>query len=199
MDGTEKDRARTEERLKAAAIRVWSEHGFHGAPVQRIAAAAGANVSLINRYFGGKEGLLLAVVGDLIARKQSGALGYAEQLTLEAEVLEYLRFRYREDRADEPAVRLIISELAVNAAFRAQALRSLTYAQDANFSARLARLQAAGAIRPGASVEELFRTIGLFSFSAAFVEGALLGLPPQDTDRLFVAFAGMIATGFGSA
>ncbi len=44
----------------------FSELGLEGARVDRIAASAGMNKALINYHFRGKEGLYLAVLGDLL-------------------------------------------------------------------------------------------------------------------------------------
>jgi AcrR family transcriptional regulator len=51
----------TKQRILAAATEEFSEHGFAGARVDRIAEQAGANKSLIYSYFGNKEALFAAV------------------------------------------------------------------------------------------------------------------------------------------
>ena len=52
----------TREKLVAAARRFFAEHGYERATVRAIAAEAGVNPALINRYFGGKEELFAASV-----------------------------------------------------------------------------------------------------------------------------------------
>lgn len=190
------NRSETETRLKVAALRVWSRYGFHGAPVKMIADESGINVSLINRYFDGKEGLLLALIEDMIKEKQTGDLDYPPQKTLEKEVLLYLRFRYREDIRRQDAIRIIISELAINSSFREKALASLTYAADENFRDRLERLKETGKITHSANVQDIFRQISLFSFSCSFIEGLILKLSECDTDRMITSFAKMLSQEF---
>ena len=184
-----RDRQSTEQRLRNAAVEVWSEHGFHGAPVSAIAERAGANVSLINRYFGGKQGLLLAIVQGMIDQKQTGEVDYPPQESLSDEILEYLRFRYREDMRLQHTVRIVISEMSTNREFRNNALTSLTYAADENFRARLKGLRERGVLSPSTDIEALFRQISLFSFSANFIEGMILEMPAQVTDGIFVGFS----------
>lgn len=46
------------ERILAAAVHAFAVHGFHGATTRSIAAAADVNISMINYYFGSKQGLL---------------------------------------------------------------------------------------------------------------------------------------------
>lgn len=52
----------TRERLLACARQLFSERGYAATSTREIAAAAGCNISLIAHYFGGKEGLLHALL-----------------------------------------------------------------------------------------------------------------------------------------
>ncbi len=194
---SERDRATTEERLKEAAIAVWSCHGFDGSSVKDIAEAAEANVSLVSRYFGGKEGLLLTILNEMIVEKQEGQLDYAPQETLEAEVFEYLRHRYRADMESEAFIRVVISKIVVDRAFRDQALKSLTYASDENFRQRLSTLQSNGKIREDADLTMIFRQIGLISFSASLTEGIILEKSKAETEKVLQEAAAMIGMRFG--
>ena len=53
---------RTRVAILAAARDCFSETGYDGTGLRAIAARAGANVALIQRYFGSKEGLFLAAI-----------------------------------------------------------------------------------------------------------------------------------------
>lgn len=194
---SERDRATTEQRLKEAAIAIWSKRGFDGSSVKDIAEAAEANVSLVNRYFGGKEGLLLTILNEMIVDKQEGKLDYTPQETLEAEVFEYLRHRYRADMDNEAFVRVVVSKIVVDRAFRDQALKSLTYASDENFRERLSALKSNRKIREDADLTMIFRQIGLISFSASLTEGMILGKPCAETEIALREAAAMIGERFG--
>ena len=61
-----RDAEATKRRLLEAAIAEFSAYGIAGARVDRIAAAAGANKSLIYSYFGSKEELFEAVTTALL-------------------------------------------------------------------------------------------------------------------------------------
>lgn len=60
--------------LIANAIEIFGRDGFHAASTRAIADAAGVNISQISYYFGGKEGLYLAIFGE-IARHMQQRLG----------------------------------------------------------------------------------------------------------------------------
>ncbi len=57
-----RDRKATEHALLMAASRLFAEKGYENTRTLEIAKEAGANEALIGRYFGGKEGLLSAVL-----------------------------------------------------------------------------------------------------------------------------------------
>ena len=54
------------ERILTAAAAEFARHGFSGARVERIAAAAGVNKQLLFHYFGSKSGLQGAVLRSLL-------------------------------------------------------------------------------------------------------------------------------------
>ena len=62
--GRERNADATRADLLRAAKRRFTVFGYERTTVREIAADAGANVSLINRYFGSKDGLLAAVLAE---------------------------------------------------------------------------------------------------------------------------------------
>ena len=54
----------------ASAIAIFGRDGFHAASTRAIADAAGVNISQISYYFGGKEGLYLAVFDEISVHMQ---------------------------------------------------------------------------------------------------------------------------------
>ena len=62
-----RDAGATRAAILAAAKRHFAKSGYDGAFLRDIAADAGADAALINRYFGGKEGLFAAALKDSIA------------------------------------------------------------------------------------------------------------------------------------
>ncbi len=191
-----KDRAETEARLKQAAADVFSAHGYDGASVKQVADSAGVNVSLINRYFGGKEGLFLSMIEELVQQKQGGELGYPPQPDLRSEIFEYLEFRLRADVANDQLTRILISKVAVDATFSKRVRKMLDSEVDKNLRARFFDLQSNGRIPADRDIDQLFRMISDYSFSANFLGYAVLGRSRRAIRRDFEAFARTCARGF---
>ena len=62
-----RDAEATRAAILAAAKRHFAKSGYDGAYLRDIASDAGADAALINRYFGGKDGLFAAALKDSIA------------------------------------------------------------------------------------------------------------------------------------
>src|SRR3954452_20437122 len=58
------DAAASRQALLDAAAALFDERGYERATIREIGERAGVDAALIARYFGGKEGLYLAVLGD---------------------------------------------------------------------------------------------------------------------------------------
>jgi AcrR family transcriptional regulator len=67
---SEQQSSETYRRLIAAASEIFARHGYSGARVRQIAAAAQVNLAAVNYYFGGKEGLYRATLRFLAGRSQ---------------------------------------------------------------------------------------------------------------------------------
>ena len=61
----------TKERLLSSALELFAVHGYHGTSLRDISGAAGVNVSLISRYFQGKQGLYQSCFQILYSKIES--------------------------------------------------------------------------------------------------------------------------------
>jgi AcrR family transcriptional regulator len=59
---------RTKRRLLQAAIRLFSDRGFHGVSVDEIVARAKSNKRMVYHYFGSKNDLYLAALVEVFTR-----------------------------------------------------------------------------------------------------------------------------------
>ncbi|QBI52097.1 TetR/AcrR family transcriptional regulator [Streptomonospora litoralis] len=62
--GRARDREATRQRILDSARDLFTREGYAQVSSRRIAAEAGVNVALINRYFGAKRGLLAEVIAE---------------------------------------------------------------------------------------------------------------------------------------
>lgn len=96
-----RDAERSREALLAAALDEFSARGFAGARVQDIATKAGLNKQLINYYFGGKEGLYMALQQSWLERE--------EAIIPPDGTLEDVAVAYLQDALDDPRMsRLLV-------------------------------------------------------------------------------------------
>ncbi len=190
-----KDRAATEARILDAARTVFSQRGYDGAGLREIAETASANLSLISRYFGGKEGLLVALTDQFAASRRQGGLSYPPQETLKDEIYNYLRAKLHEDLKDEEIIRLIISRSAIDAHFRERVVDHMDGKADRNFRERVTRLQDRGKVSPDTDIDLLFAAVMHVSFSVNFFGAMIGGRPDSEIDLLFKGFAEALALG----
>jgi AcrR family transcriptional regulator len=191
-----KDRAATEARILNAARAVFARRGYDAAGLREIAEAAQANLSLISRYFGGKEGLLTALTDQFVASRREGKLSYPPQDTLEDEIYSSLHEKLRDDLKDEDIVRLIVSRAAIDGEFREKGRVHSDGLADENFRIRVGRLQDNGKVSPDINIDLLFAGVMHVSFSVNFFGAIVAGRPDTEIDALFHGFAAALAQGF---
>ena len=78
-----RDAARSTAEILRAASDEFSEHGFAGARVERIAAASATNKALLFQRFGDKQGLYRAVLDQVRSAAIASRTAFAERLASE--------------------------------------------------------------------------------------------------------------------
>jgi AcrR family transcriptional regulator len=101
MEGIAGESSSTAALILEAAITILARDGYQSLTARHVAEEAGTNLALINYYFGGKQGLLLAVY-DVLERQR-----YARQTQMYGDPDEPLSVKwrratefYRQDLAD---------------------------------------------------------------------------------------------------
>lgn len=109
--GIDMGKADCRNRLVEVGTRLFAERGLHGVSVRELSQAAGASISMISYYFGGKEGLYRSVLQEQFAcfdqieeirRQGAGPLAVLE---------EYLRWTILRHRNNPYLLRFYTSEL----------------------------------------------------------------------------------------
>lgn len=80
-----------------AAEKLFSELGYEGASTRQIAKEAGANMAMINYYFGSKEGVFMEIMGQRIAdfKHQLNEIKETEATVMEKLLLVVERYASR--------------------------------------------------------------------------------------------------------
>lgn len=98
-----RDREATTRRILEAATRLFAEHGYDHVTVRMIANEAGANVALVNRYFGSKANLFAEVIA---ARSQLESVLEGDPEGLPARLASFVARRIAAETSD-PVGRVI--------------------------------------------------------------------------------------------
>ena len=75
----EERKAQTREELLAAGDRLFREHGFHGASLDQVAAAAGYTKGAVYSNFASKEDLVLAIYERRVERSREWVAGVLDE------------------------------------------------------------------------------------------------------------------------
>jgi len=152
----------TRERILAAAVQEFSRLGYGGGRIERIAAAANANLRMIYHYFGSKEDLyvaaLEAVYGEVRAAERQLRL---ERLAPEKAMQRLVEFTFDHFLRHPEFVGLLTSENLLEGAFlkRSRVVPELTIPLMEAIRDVLGRGSEAGVFREGIDPLQLFVTL----------------------------------------
>jgi len=194
-----RDRQATEQALIAAAVSAFSEYGYEGTTTKAIAEAANCSEALIQRYFNGKEGLLLAVLqrdGGPFDSKSFFARPLCGSLRGEAkETLNHIVgiFTNEADR-----LRIVLSRVFLDRAFK-DYFNSICTRGDlkGQMIARLGRYSDAGMLDPKLDFDAAAEMLLTLSFELGFMQSQVLHVSQTERRRLLGHFAEFIARAFG--
>lgn len=104
--------------LLSAASELFAARGYEAATTQEIAAQAGCAEGLIHRYFGGKRGLLLALIDRRASQELADLVHYWPLApTLTQEYLHLLQWEIESMWQDRDFLRVILSRALVEPDF----------------------------------------------------------------------------------
>ena len=188
-----RDRARSEAALLDAAQAEFSIHGFKATTTRAIAARAGCSEGLIQNYFGGKEGLLMAVMragaDEQAAMRDTGFFDRPRASSAEAEVRELLDFITGALRRLAPRLRILFDRVLLDAGF-ARRFADMTPRRTlvASVADRLRREWPATS-----DPDRTADAIVSFGFELGFVHPELLGRDEQQVTAFAAHYASLIA------
>lgn len=172
------DSEASKEKLKKAAIDIFSQKGFKATTTRMIAKKSGVNISLISRYFGSKEKLLHVLMREHIDSHINMPLSYTPQETFEEEVYLFLTTKLNVLQDDISFARCIINEAFINSKHQKLVPQVLIDEGDPKLKQRLQLLKDKGQISKHVDIRQLSLVIGLFTQGLIF--GLLLRLCVSD-------------------
>lgn len=185
-----RDPVRTRAAILDAATQEFNAKGLNGARVDTIARCSGVNKRMIYHYFGGKEGLYVAVLEEIYAaiRQAEGDLHLGDRDPTEA-IRELVRFTWHYFIAHPEFLSLLGTENLHRARYLGQSarIRAMHSPLIAMLSHQLDRGAAMGVIRPGIDPVQLYITIasmGFFYLSNRYTLATIFGRSMDDTDSL---------------
>lgn len=148
------DAQRNTEEIRHAALQIFREHGL-GTALEQVARAAGVSKGTIYHRFGGRTGLIDAVVEDLVAKHIDGVLTAVELIEDPVERFEvYLRTIWLL-QFDEPAA----NDVLLRAQPESQLLLSLCERARGFARQLLTAAQATGHIRSDLTADDVYSLI----------------------------------------
>lgn len=148
------DAQRNVEVIRRAAVEVFRAQGL-GTPLDEVARRAGVSKGTIYHRFGGRQGLIDAVIDDLVADRIDDILAEAESIADPAEAFEtYLRRIWLLQWDDPAANDVLLRSVPDSPRLEALCLRSREVGVRL-----LAAAQRAGGIRPDLTPDDLVALI----------------------------------------
>lgn len=163
-----RDKEASKQAILRAGLDVFSKLGYDAATTKMVAAEAGLNEQLITRYFGGKSGLLLAVLEVFVEEGVNDSSYPPAAGSVEEEIRQF--FLYKHARFSElkeffrTFLPLSIVDDSIRERFEPILLRSAAVLRD-----RLARFQERNLIRADANVTDASLMICGQSFFISFM------------------------------
>jgi AcrR family transcriptional regulator len=195
----QRDRQATEDELVAAAAVAFADKGYENATTRGIAEAAGCSEGLIQRYFNGKEGLLLAVLkqeGDG-RRDRFFERPLCTSMAEEAREMMFHGMAAFAERSER--MRIVLSRVLVDRAFQAdfQRISARQRVQEA-LRQRLTRYVEAGMIDATLDLDMMTDLLLSLIFQLAFVHRELHQTEAAKIQRMIDGFAILFARGVAS-
>jgi len=182
-----KDRLQTEAELLNAAEKIFSKFGFKGATTRLIAKEANFNPALINRYFNGKYGLLIALIENKSKRAHNP--DYPDQETLQEEIKSYAEFFFDNMTEDINLFKIVIGQFMVDAKFLKR-FRNLinTVCENTQIEYRLERFIKSGQLRDKTHIEEIVNSVENMAFGTVISEIIVRDRPRLEARNEFSKF-----------
>jgi AcrR family transcriptional regulator len=181
VGGRRRDKEATKQALLAAGLQVFAERGFDAATTREVAQAAGVNEQLIQRYFGGKEGLLVAIIERFGEAERRCCAMPPPCEGVEAEIRGFLDFQLEHACEVGDFLKVALHRSLCDPEVAREMGRQFAETRVPLLRQRLEALRARGLIDGKADLEAAATALSSLSFGLAFVDQLVFG---ADCERL---------------
>ena len=179
--GRRRDKEATKQALLAAGLQVFAERGYDAATTREVAQAAGVNEQLIQRYFGGKEGLLVAVIERFGEEERRCCALPPPCDGVEAEIKGFLDFQLERASTVGDFSKVALHRSLCDPEVAREIGRQFSETRVPLLRERLEALRERGLIDGSADLEAAATALSSLSFGLAFVDQLVFG---ADCERL---------------
>jgi AcrR family transcriptional regulator len=191
-----RDKALRQRTLIDAATAVFAEHGYDAGTTREVAERAGCSEGLIHRYFGGKRGLLLAIMESKVAEAVQAAwctLPDCDSVQGELEQLLSLHLAVMWERRD--FMRVAVSRAIIDPELGRRIGDGINTQRVSLIMERLRRLQQAGCLRDDVDLEVVAQAIAGLGFTFGFVDQVAFGMDRDYVKQLSTGIARVLTRG----
>jgi AcrR family transcriptional regulator len=200
LDRRKRDKLATKQALLAAGIEVFAERGYDAATTREVAARAQVNEQLISRYFGGKSGLLVAILQGF-GQSERACLGRMPPRCgdLAGELNAFLAAQIVHTRQAQCFIKVALTRAIVDPEVAAEMARQVAQGRVPFLLEWLITEQACGRIRSDVDPAALAAGLSSLGFGLGVLDQLVFDTPPDQLDAMATALARVIADGLRSS
>jgi AcrR family transcriptional regulator len=191
-----RDKEATKCALVEAAVEVFAERGYDGATTKEVAARAGVNEGLIQRYFagegvGGKAGLLDAILTGLCGQRLTACRAAPAAGCPETEIALFLKHEVEQAQSNRDLLRVMLSRALLDPELARRMKQHYNDSRIPFLVDRLRPYQADGRLDAAIDLRTLAETVAVFAFGLGFMQQLVFA---EDRARLEALAASTAAT-----
>lgn len=191
-----RDKEGSKKALLDAALAVFAERGYDAATTREVAKKAKVSEALIQRYFEGKAGLLLAITQHLMNEGNEEALSSLPFApTLEEDILQVLNQSCSHLGSQSHFIRVILSRAIVDAKLGHQMGEHVHQRRLPLLKTRLLHYQQKGQISPNQNLHAAAFAISGLTFTLGFMAPEVFAFDRTMLAEIAKSLAGVFARG----
>jgi len=191
-----RDREGSTQALLMAGVEVFSAVGYDAATTRAVAKKAGVSEALIQRYFEGKAGLLVAILESFGSQEVEAALGALPyRAALHEEILQLLKHSCEHMALHRDFIRVALSRAIIDPKVGKQLAANVHGKRLPAVVARLHSYRDKGMIHADADIGAIAFAVSSLGFSLGFMGPTVFGMPTERLEGYAHYFATLLATG----